>query len=98
MYNQVKLETHKEHVMSERMNKLAKQAWYQDLLERDPNWKPREGPGDDRFMRLMEGTFDKFAELIVRECISTLDGIEVLDSDSQMIAIEIVSAHFGLSK
>lgn len=41
---------------------------------------------------------EKFAELIVKECISKLDGIGVIDRDSRTIAMKVVSEHFGVEE
>jgi hypothetical protein len=38
----------------------------------------------------------RFAELIVRECISKLDDIGVIDRDSRTIAMKVISEHFGV--
>ena len=57
--------------MNERIQNLAKQSWHQDLLEQDPNWKPRE-PANSRFMEMMSGTFEKFACSIQQDCLQHL--------------------------
>jgi hypothetical protein len=41
---------------------------------------------------------EKFAELIVGECISKLDGIGVIDRDSRTIAMKVISEHFGVEE
>ena len=42
--------------------------------------------------------YRKFAELIVRECISKLDDIGVIDRDSRTIAMKVISEHFGVEE
>jgi hypothetical protein len=41
---------------------------------------------------------EKFAELIVGECISKLDDIGVIDRDSRTIAMKVISEHFGVEE
>ena len=42
--------------------------------------------------------YEKFAELIVRECVSKLDGIGVIDRDSRTIAMKVISEYFGVEE
>jgi hypothetical protein len=41
---------------------------------------------------------EKFAELIVLECVSKLDDIGVIDRDSRTIAMKVISEHFGVEE
>ena len=47
---------------------------------------------------LWEDDIKKFAELIVRECVSKLDDIGVIDRDSRTIAMKVISEHFGVEE
>ena len=52
--------------MNERIKELARQAYVKDSLEHDPDWKQTEVY--NCLMNELDGFFEKFAELIVREC------------------------------
>ena len=52
--------------MNERIKELARQAYVKDSLEHDPDWKQTEVY--NCLMNGLDGFFEKFAELIVREC------------------------------
>ena len=70
--------------MNERIKELKEQA------TRTAMW-----PGDPDAGEL---DAEKFAELIVRECISKLDDIGVIDRDSRTIAMKVISEHFGVEE
>ena len=74
--------------MNERINELKSQCIF------------RETRGTDAFNSYVVDRFDteKFAELIVRECISKLDAIGVIDKDSRTIAMKVISEHFGVEE
>jgi hypothetical protein len=71
------------NTMNERILELAKQAGLEMC-----------GCGCDMPTRQSA----KFAELIVRECISKLDDIGVIDRDSRTIAMKVISEHFGVTE
>jgi hypothetical protein len=71
--------------MNERIKELAEQAVLQANEVFDQ--KGKDYPGI---------VMEKFAELIVRECISKLDDIGVIDRDSRTIAMKVISEHFGV--
>ena len=54
--------------MNERIQELAKEAYIKDSLERNPKWK--ESEIYHCLMNELDSFFEKFAELIVRECAS----------------------------
>ena len=54
--------------MNERIKELARQAYVKDSLEHDPDWKQTEVY--NCLMNELDGFFEKFAELIVRECMN----------------------------
>jgi hypothetical protein len=90
--------------MNERIKELAKQAYRQDCLKNNPNWK--EGVAFERFIGLMDSTFEKFAELIVRECIQsiqsdmdreTMNGTISLAKHAGMVSAKtVLKKHFGV--
>jgi len=85
--------------MNERIQELAKQAYRQDCLESNPLWE--EGVAFKRFMGLMDGTFEKFAELIVRECMSMCDKVHSdygMASDTARISKRYIKEHFGVEE
>jgi len=49
-------------------------------------------------IELWDNNIEKFAELIVGECISKLDGIGAIDRDSRTIAMKAISEHFGVEE
>ena len=70
--------------MNERIRELADQA-----LKHPDN-------DNDGLTVFDNDELKKFAELIVRECISKLDDIGVIDRDSRTIAMKVISEHFGV--
>lgn len=85
--------------MNERIKELAKQAYRQDCLENNPNWK--EGVAFERFMGLMDSTFEKFAELIVQECINIVEDSRI-EGDEGVCLVEAtkwkIKHHFGVEQ
>jgi hypothetical protein len=73
--------------MNERIKELAEQA-----TSHMPGHPPYDGLTFDFFDK------EKFAELIVGECISKLDDIGVIDRDSRTIAMKVISEHFGVEE
>jgi hypothetical protein len=73
--------------MNERIRELAEQA-----TSHMPGHPPYDGLTFDVFDK------EKFAELIVGECISKLDDIGVIDRDSRTIAMKVISEHFGVEE
>ena len=76
--------------MNERIKQLAEQAGLRfTQLMSNPMVPVVDGK---------EADLEKFAELIVRECISKLDDIGVIDRDSRTIAMKVISEHFGVEE
>jgi len=57
--------------MNERIKELAKEAYRADALRTNPDWEPNDW--SDSLLEDMNGTFEKFAELIIKECMSMCD-------------------------
>jgi hypothetical protein len=74
--------------MNERIKELAVQAGAVNVWE----W------ASDDVLDTKNMDAAKFAELIVRECISKLDDIGVIDRDSRTIAMKVISEHFGVEE
>ena len=86
--------------MNERIQELAKQAYRQDCLESNPNWK--EGVAFERFMGLMDSTFEKFAELIIKESIVVACSLYMEASKAEVRGMEQlldkIYEHFGVEE
>jgi hypothetical protein len=78
--------------MNERIKELVKQA-EQYALD-----KANESEEEDFEISFDDDFQEKFAELIVGECISKLDDIGVIDRDSRTIAMKVISEHFGVEE
>ena len=46
--------------------------------------------------QVREVQFEKFAELIVAECLVTLDSITSCDRDTLWVARKVIAKHFGV--
>jgi hypothetical protein len=77
--------------MNERIKLLDKQAVDYALSVCDAN-------GVYQGKEYLAVAKEKFAELIVRECVSKLDDIGVIDRDSRTIAMKVISEHFGVEE
>lgn len=56
--------------MTDTILKLAKQAFISERVSRDPNYK--ESVSTEIIVSQLQGTFEKFAELIIKECLELL--------------------------
>ena len=75
------------------MNKRIKELYTKANAWALHNYPPPVNPFEWEDLRSK-----KFAELIVRECISKLDDIGVIDRDSRTIAMKVISEHFGVEE
>jgi hypothetical protein len=77
--------------MNERIIELRKKAW--DLVQTDLQINERDEPVSEREQLKM--VFDKFAELIVRECAEKVDWILAEDGKTQG---DLIKEHFGVEE
>lgn len=81
--------------MNERIDELAWQAGCNKTSRYDPDFPDGNG------WIINQETLDKFAELIVAECLVTLDSI-VCDTsgerDTLWVARKVVADHFGVEE
>jgi hypothetical protein len=76
--------------MNERIKELAKQAGFAMEIDNDPNSPPGWwGAGHNP-------TFEKFAELIVRECLQVSLKNSHRDDDMGAIIARNIKQHFGV--
>ena len=84
--------------MNERIKELVRQAYIADAKRFD-GWV--ETKSTDKLLRQLDGVFEKFAELIVRECAhvarnTNLEDVEGGDSAVLRAAGEQIKEHFGV--
>ena len=87
--------------MNERIQELAKQAYIADA-SRNPNWKFK--PETELLLKQLSGFNEKFAELIVEECIGCCEQVisdpvpESVDTwlNGGEQCIQEIKQHFGL--
>ena len=84
--------------MSERIKELALQAWMAERTEKDPKYKKSEVT--EYLLKDMERFHEKFAELIVRECmeVASPNYINTPEDSAYYVelAIDRIADHFGV--
>ena len=90
--------------MNERIREIAKQAYIADASKL-PNWKFK--PETEFLLKQLEGFNEKFADLIIKECIQVLldrkydnpyDSGTMLVNQGLQTGVEILSAKFGVKE
>jgi hypothetical protein len=88
--------------MNERIKELALQAWMTERTEADPVYKKSENT--EYLLKSIERYNQKFAELIIRECMNAVCDprttyLESMTESSAMYtARERIKKHFGVEK
>ena len=77
--------------MNDRIIELRKKAW--DLVQIDLQTNERDEVVTEREQTKM--VFDKFAELIVRECIEWCDAHATINGTAQQVR-DSIKQHFGV--
>ena len=67
--------------MNERIKLLAEQAYIADSLEYNPNWE--KNPVYVELLKELESFHQKFAELLIKECLSKVDASHPLEERSE---------------
>ena len=66
--------------MNTRIAELARQAYIQDGIEKNPRYKPSEVT--DMLLEDLDGTFQRFAMMIALECVQLIQN-ESMDSGDE---------------
>jgi hypothetical protein len=82
--------------MNERIKELARQAYVKDSLEHDPDWKQTEVY--NCLMNELDGFFEKFAELIIKECAEVAKETRWAVPPSQEQIARGIKQHFGVEE
>lgn len=82
--------------MNERIKELAAQAYMQERLAENPEWKPNRVY--DCLMKDFEQVFEIFAGLVVEECLLAISKTKVSDDEiPTMVKCHTqVEKHFGV--
>jgi len=82
--------------MNERIREIAKQAYIADASKL-PNWKFK--PETELLLKQLGGFNEKFAELIVRECLSVIEEMNPHDPERNIDDIfDEIEEHFGIQQ
>jgi len=78
--------------MNKRIQELARQAYIEDAKSEDPNYQPADVTDD--LLEDLSGVFEKFAQLIVQECMQL--NRDILCEDDPNYLDQIYREHFGV--
>ena len=89
--------------MNERIDEFAEQAWIADCVEKYPKFKKTETT--ELLLKDMAGFHEKFAELIVRECMEVVDSTPLgygdyrdqIEKGMRNASVNGLKQHFGLA-
>ena len=86
--------------MDDRIKELARQAYCAERVADNPKWK--ESQLSDLALNDLQGIFERFAELIIQECIGQTKELIHNDLNSEWdaalrFAMDDIRKHFGLN-
>jgi hypothetical protein len=77
--------------MNTRISELIRQAWIQACTDENPKYKPTELA--DALMEDLDGMFQIFARLMMKECAEACDDFACGRTSSPE---DLINAHFGV--
>jgi len=89
---------------NKRIQELAEQAWLADSVEIDPNYK--KYVGTEPVLKHLTGYNQKFAELIVRECVDIVSKVpnsyrdyrNQIEDVMRADCLQAIQEHFGVKE